>query len=77
MRINEESAAVLREAGCDSAVFWTDSLPTNAQVTVRKMGFDDRVSLSLAEATESAQVVRSPRILARGYRRVTVMARYA
>jgi hypothetical protein len=52
--ITDEESAVLREAGCAGAVFGTDSLPTNADVTVTKMDFDDTVSPSLAEAIESA-----------------------
>jgi hypothetical protein len=52
--ISEEESAILQEAGCASAVFGTDSLPTNAQVTVTKMDFDDTSSPSLAEAIESA-----------------------
>jgi hypothetical protein len=52
--ISEEESALLQEAGCASAVFGTDSLPTNAQVTVTKMDFDDTASPSLAEAIESA-----------------------
>jgi hypothetical protein len=53
-KISDEEAEILREAGCVSAVFGTDSLPTNAQMTVTKMDFDDSVSPSLAEAIESA-----------------------
>ncbi len=52
--ITDDESAVLREAGCAEAVFATDSLPTNADVTVTKMDFDDTVSPSLAEAIESA-----------------------
>jgi hypothetical protein len=52
--VSDEESAILQEAGCVSAVFGTDSLPTNAQVTVTKMDFDDTVSPSLAEAIESA-----------------------
>src|ERR1700727_12944 len=52
--ISEEESAVLQAAGCASAVFGTDSLPTNAEVTVTKMDFDDTLSPSLAEAIESA-----------------------
>ena len=52
--ITDEESAVLREAGCAAAVFGTDSLPTNAEVTVTSMDFDDIVSPSLAEAIESA-----------------------
>jgi hypothetical protein len=52
--ITDEESAVLREAGCSAAVFGTDSLPTNAEVTVTSMDFDDILSPSLAEAIESA-----------------------
>jgi hypothetical protein len=52
--ITEEESAVLQDAGCGCAVFGSDSLPTNAEVTVTKMDFDDTVSPSLAEAIESA-----------------------
>jgi hypothetical protein len=52
--ISEEESAILQEAGPASAVFGTDSLPTNAQVTVTKMDFDVTESPSLAEAIESA-----------------------
>jgi len=52
--ITDDESASLRDAGCGDAVFGTDSLPTNAEVTVTKMDFDDTVSPSLAEAIESA-----------------------
>jgi hypothetical protein len=52
--ITEDESVILREAGCSSAVFATDSLPTNAEVTVTKMDFDDTASPSLAEAIEAA-----------------------
>jgi hypothetical protein len=52
--ITDEESAALRDAGCADAVFGTDSLPTNADVTVTKMDFDDTVSPSLAGAIESA-----------------------
>ena len=52
--ITDEESTVLREAGCSAAVFGTDSLPTNAEVTVTSMDFDDILSPSLAEAIESA-----------------------
>lgn len=53
-QITDDESVVLKEAGCGSAVFATDALPTNADVTVTKMDFDDTVSPSLAEAIESA-----------------------
>jgi hypothetical protein len=52
--VTEEESAVLRAAGCDSAVFGTDMHPTNTEITVTKMDFDDTVSPTLAEAIESA-----------------------
>ena len=52
--ISDEESATLQEAGCVSAVFGSDTLPTNAQVSVTKMDFDDTASPSLAEAIESA-----------------------
>jgi len=52
--ISDEESAALRDAGCADAVFGTDSLPTNADVPVTKMDFDDTVAPSLAEAIESA-----------------------
>jgi hypothetical protein len=52
--ISDDESAILREAGCESATFGPDSLPTNADVPVTKMDFDDATSPSLAEAIESA-----------------------
>jgi hypothetical protein len=52
--ITGEESEILREAGCACAVFATDTLPTNAEVTVAKMDFDDTESPSLAEAIEAA-----------------------
>ena len=52
--ITDDESAVLLDAGCMGAIFATDSLPTNAEVTVTKMDFDDTVSPSLTEAIESA-----------------------
>jgi hypothetical protein len=52
--ITEDESVALKEAGCVGAVFGTDSLPTNAEVAVTKMDFDDTVSPTLAEAIESA-----------------------
>jgi hypothetical protein len=45
----------MRDAGCASAVFGTDALPANAQVSVTKMDFDDTASPSLTDAIESAR----------------------
>jgi hypothetical protein len=52
--ITDEESAVLSNAGCAEAEFGSDKLPTNADVPVTKMDFDDTVSPSLAEAIESA-----------------------
>jgi hypothetical protein len=52
--ITDDESAILQEVGCSAAIFGTDSLPTNAAVTVTKMDFDDTLSPSLAEAIESA-----------------------
>lgn len=52
--ITDDESAVLQEAGCAGAVFATGSLPTNAEVAVTKMDFDDTLSSSLAAAIESA-----------------------
>jgi hypothetical protein len=51
--ITDDESTILSEA-CTAAVFGTDSLPTNAKVTVTKMDFDDTESPGLAEAIESA-----------------------
>lgn len=52
--ITDGETAVLQKAGCASAIFTTDSLPTNADVAVTRMDFDDAASPSLTEAIESA-----------------------
>jgi len=52
--ITDEESGLLREAGFTEAAFLSDSLPTNAEVTVTKIEFDDTVSPTLAEAIESA-----------------------
>jgi hypothetical protein len=52
--ITDSETAVLQNAGCASAIFTTDSLPTNADVAVTRLDFDDTVSPSLTEAIESA-----------------------
>jgi hypothetical protein len=52
--ITDDESAILKDAGCSSAVFGTDSLPTNADTIVTKMDFDDTISPTLAEAIESA-----------------------
>jgi hypothetical protein len=52
--ITDDESAILQGSGCASAVFATDSLPTNTEVTVTKLDFDDTDSASLAQAIESA-----------------------
>lgn len=52
--ISKEESSDLLDSGCSGVVFTTDTLPTNAEVIVTKMDFDDTVSPSLAEAIESA-----------------------
>ena len=52
--VNDDETAALQEAGCSAASFTTDSLPTNAEITVTKMDFDDTLSSTLAEAIEAA-----------------------
>lgn len=52
--ITDDESAILRGAGCEGAVFGTDTLPTNADITVAKMDFDDTASPSLADAIQSA-----------------------
>jgi hypothetical protein len=51
--ITDDESAILREANCASVVLASDSLPTDAAITVTKIDFDDTVSPSLAEAIES------------------------
>jgi len=50
--ITEDESAGL-QAECAGAAFATDTLPTNADVTVTRIDFDDTVSPSLAEAIET------------------------
>lgn len=52
--ITDDESTILRKGGCSEAVFGPDSLPTNADVPVTKMDFDDTISPSLAEAIEAA-----------------------
>lgn len=52
--VTDDESAILRGAGCEGAVFGTDTLPTNADITVTKMDFDDTASPSLADAIQSA-----------------------
>jgi hypothetical protein len=52
--ITDDESTTLKEAGCSTAVFGTDSLPTNADTIVTKMDFDDTISRTLADAIESA-----------------------
>ena len=51
--ITDEESAILQNAGCAGAIFGSDSLPTNAEIPVTKMDFDDTSSPSLAEAIQS------------------------
>ncbi|BBB02224.1 hypothetical protein RVR_9996 [Actinacidiphila reveromycinica] len=51
--ITEQETADLRDAGCAQAEFSTDTLPTDASVTVARLDFDDTESTSLAEAIEA------------------------
>lgn len=53
-KITDEESTILAAEGCLEAILSTASLPTNADVTVTKMDFDDTASPSLAEAIESA-----------------------
>jgi hypothetical protein len=53
-QITDDESVVLKEAGCGSAVFVTDTLPTNASVTVTRLDFDDSLTPTLAESIESA-----------------------
>jgi hypothetical protein len=52
--ITDDESAILQEVGCPDVIFATDTLPTDADVIVTKMDFDDTRSPSLAEAIESA-----------------------
>jgi hypothetical protein len=52
--ITDDESAALKEAGCSEAIFATDSHPTNPDLTVTKLDFDDTSSPSLAAAIESA-----------------------
>jgi len=52
--ITDDEASILQNAGCGNAVFTTGTLPTNPDVVVTKMDFDDIISPTLAEAIESA-----------------------
>ena len=51
--ITDEETAILQDVTCAEVVFSADSLPTNAEVPVTKIDFDDTVTPSLAEAIES------------------------
>lgn len=52
--ITESESAILQKEACADAVFSTDSFPTNADITVTRLDFDDTVSPTLADAIESA-----------------------
>jgi hypothetical protein len=51
--ITDDESAILQEANRVAPVFGSDTLPTDAEVPVTKMDFDDTVSPSLEEAIES------------------------
>jgi hypothetical protein len=50
--ITDDESAILRES-CSGTTFTTDTLPTNAEVTVTRVDVDDTASPSLAEAIEA------------------------
>ena len=52
--ITDEESGILLEANSAVPRFGSDTLPTNADVPVTKMDFDDTISPSLEEAIESA-----------------------
>ena len=52
--ITEEESVTLREMVSPGVVFGNDTFPTNAEIPVTKMDFDDTNSPSLAESIESA-----------------------
>jgi len=52
--ITDEESVILLEANNAVPHFGSDTLPTNADVPVTKMDFDDTISPSLEEAIESA-----------------------
>jgi hypothetical protein len=51
--ITDDESAILRGAGCDNAIFGSDTLPTNASVPVTKMDFDTTSCPTLAEAIQA------------------------
>lgn len=51
--VTDQETAALRDAGCAQAEFSTDTLPTDASVTVARLDFDDTESTTLAEAIEA------------------------
>lgn len=52
--ITDEEGVFLKEEGFSGATFATDSLPTDADIAVTKVDFDDPAAPSLTEAIESA-----------------------
>jgi hypothetical protein len=52
--ITDDESVILQREGCAAAIFGTQPLPTDAEVTVTKLDFDDTVFPSLAEAIEAA-----------------------
>jgi len=51
--ITDDESAILLGANCAVPLFGSDTLPTNAEVPVTKMDFDDTVSASLEEAIQA------------------------
>jgi hypothetical protein len=52
--ITDSETVILKEAACAGPVFITDSHPTNPDVKVTKVDFNDTVSPSLAAGIELA-----------------------
>jgi len=53
---NDESATLL-QAGCGNTIFAIHSLPSDADVPVTKMDFDDTVSEAIGAAFEAVKKV--------------------
>jgi hypothetical protein len=51
--VTDEESVLLKETSCADTSFESDTLPTNAEIPVTKMGFDDSSSPTLAEAIEA------------------------
>ena len=52
--LSDTESADLLNSGCRGATLVKDSLPTNADIAVSRLDFDDTLSPTLAEAIESA-----------------------